>query len=422
MIIKEDKRFNEKVYILKLKNGMQVHMLPKETPYFSTYVELSMPYGSNHLDYAIDGTNYQLPAGSAHFMEHKIFAMPYGDAFIEFSNLGVDANAMTSYQQTSYLFNATSHVEDALKLLLDMLDTPYFTDENIIAEEKIIAEELKMYLDDIENVIYQDLMSAMYKNHPFKEDIGGTLDSIKEVDKDVLNRIHRHFYHPSNRLIVISGHIDIKQMKAFFKAYDQSVKEILPKIKYAYEPKTVVTKETIKIKDVSISKMVLGYKLPLSYRTGLEQIKQEMIYGLLFNLILGPSSILYHRLLSEHKINKNFYMSQTFEGHFGHFVVFADSKDPIELKDYLIKQFEEVKEDSLTKEAFERYLKVYIGQFVFALNQNDHKAYMYGKYIHKGTHLFDVIDTIASIKFEDILKAYDVFIHASFAYVIYKKD
>ncbi|MFA6800511.1 MAG: pitrilysin family protein [Acholeplasmataceae bacterium] len=422
MIIREDQRFHEKVYILKLKNGMEVHMLPKEDPYYSTYVELSFPFGSNHLAYKKDGLIHRYPPGSAHFMEHKIFAMPDGDAFMKFSNLGVDANAMTSYQQTSYVFNATSNVLDALKLLLNMLDTPYFTKENIMSEEKIIAEELKMYLDDIETELYQDLMTSMYKNHPFKWDIGGTLESIKNIDKEVLTDIFHQFYHPSNRLLVIAGKIDIKKMKVFFKAYDQFEKHKIPKIYQVNEPKSVVCKEIVKQKQVSISKLALGFKLKSRYRNGIEDIKNELTYSILFNLLLGTSSNLYHDLLEKQLINQNFYISSTFEGHQAHFVIFSDTKDPQFLKDYLITQLSLAKDNLLSLDAFNRYIKVYIGQFIFALNSVEHQAYLYSKYYHRHAHLYEVIDIVQSITYNDILLTYNDFIKAPNSSVIYKKD
>lgn len=421
MIIKYDKRFNEKVYILKLKNGMQVHILPKEEPYFSTYVELSMPFGSNHLTYQINDDIHTYPPGSAHFMEHKIFAMEDGDAFLKFSNLGVDANAMTSYQQTSYMFNATSHVEDALKLLLDMLDSTYFTKENIDTERQIIAEELKMYLDDIEQEIYQDLMLCMYKNHPLKHDIGGSIESIKLIDKKVLSDIHQKFYHPSNRLLVIAGRVDIPKLKKFFKDYDTLEKVRIPKITYLKEPKGVVTKELVRQKDVSISKLAMGYKFYLPYKNAQERVKQEMIHTILFNLLLGTTSNLYHALLEEKLINKNFYISSTFENHQSHLMIFADTKDPKALKSFILNAFKNNISSLISHDAFNRYVKVYIGQMIFALNSVENKVYLYGKYYHKKIQLFDVIDIISDIVFEDIMNAYNRLMASPMSTVIYKK-
>ena len=73
MIKKFYERFNESVYIIKLKNGMQVHILPKEEPYFTTYVELSVPFGALDLNYKDKEEMVSTPYGTAHFLEHKIY-------------------------------------------------------------------------------------------------------------------------------------------------------------------------------------------------------------------------------------------------------------------------------------------------------------------------------------------------------------
>ena len=140
-----------------------------------------------------------------------------GDAFAKFSMLGADANAMTSYNQTSFLFVATENVMESLAHLMDMMDTPYFTPDNVNQEKNIIAEELKMYLDDPNVVMQNKLMEMMYHVHPIRYDIGGTLESIMDVTPEVIGGIYDTFYNPSNRLIVIAGKVDLKRIKAFFK-------------------------------------------------------------------------------------------------------------------------------------------------------------------------------------------------------------
>lgn len=422
MKTKIDKRFNETVHIMTLKNGMQVHLLPKDDPYFSTYVECSIPFGSNDLAYKENDKIVTYPPGSAHFMEHKIFAMEDGDAFLEFSKLGVDANAMTSYAQTSYLFHATNHVLPALKLLLEMLDHTYFTKENIIAEEKIIAEELKMYQDDIEQEIYQDLMRQMFFQHPFKHDIGGTLESIKEIDQDVLNDIHQKFYQPSNRLLVIAGRMDVEEIQSFLSAYDeQSAIDQTVDMMIADEDADVKESMLIKEKDVSMSKLAIGYKIPLVHAHGIEYVKEELTYTILFNLLIGTTSNLYYDLLDQHLINRNFYTQSTFGKQFGHFMIFGDTKSPEALKSFMTKRFHSDMDKLFNENDFNRYLKTYMGHLIFALNQVEHKAYLYARYFHKGVYLYDLIDIIQSITYDDLRAYHQKFIHLPHSTVIYKK-
>jgi len=405
MIKKTFERFNESLYIIKLKNGMQVHILPKEDPYFTTYVEASLPFGALDLTYQSEDGIKSTPYGTAHFLEHKIFAMPGGDAFSHFSALGVDANAMTSYNQTSYLFIATQNVIPALSYLFEMMDTPFFTDENVEQEKKIIAEELKMYLDDPNVVMQNQLVEMMYHAHPLKYDIGGTLESIMDITPEILKDVYDKFYNPSNRLITIAGKVDIKELQAFFKDYDlkHPIKNKKTKTIYPKEPRRLVQKLVVETKDVGIDKLMIGIKLSPKKSTQRDQVKREMAVSMLLNILLGPSSETYAKLLEDKLINQSFYINTTFEKNAESIVLFAESKKIQKLKRVIINLLTVDAIDLLTPEAFDRYKKVYLGQLIYALNSLETKAYLYGKYFHLGSSLFDVVDLLKEIVYEDIL-------------------
>jgi predicted Zn-dependent peptidase len=407
---------------MKLKNGMEVHLLPKDDPYYTTYVELSIPYGALSLDYSYQDQLYQTPPGTAHFMEHKIFAMPDGDAFLKFSNLGVDANAMTSYHQTSFVFSATDQVIPALSHLLDMLDTPHFTKENVEQEKLIIEEELKMYLDDPHSKMQNQLMENMYHNHTLKHDIGGTVDSIQDIHPDMLMDIYKHFYNHHNRLLVISGHIDLKALKAFFKAYDEDKKLIdKPKVILPKESKTIVKKTEIVYDDVQVDKLMIGIKLDPLGRFGKELVKREMVMTMCLSILLGSSSKMYEYLLNEKLINQSFYVNTTFERKAENIVIFAESKKINKLKNILINYLTKDAYDDLNEEDFIRHKRVYLGQFIFALNHLETKTYLYGKYKHLKSSLFDVIDMMNDVTYEDIKFALKRIQKRKMSILIYKK-
>ena len=423
MITKNYPDFNEKVYIIRLKNGMQVHILPKDEPYYSTYVELSVPYGALDLKYKTDDNTFQTPYGTAHFLEHKAFAMPDGDAFQGFSKMGVDANAMTSYNQTSYLFMATKNVMGALDYLLNMIDTPYMTKENVDSEKSIIAEELKMYLDDPNVVMNNQFMEQVYFNHPIRYDIGGTLDSIMDITEETLNHAYQSFYHPSNRLVVIAGKVNLKEIQNYFKAYEAKypIKHKKTQTIYPKEPKRVAIKSHVEVKDIGISKLMLGFKLEPKKLKPKDQIKREMAMAMMTNLLLGSSSMMYEKLLKEELINQSFSLSTVFEKNAESIVLFAESKKVTTLKRILIDFMTDTGISELTLEAFLRYQKVYLGQLIFALNNIEYKAYLYGKYFHLGANLFDVVDILKEITLDDIKNAFNELKKNRMSILIHKK-
>lgn len=418
-----NERFNETVYEMTLKNGMNVHLLPKDDPYYSTYVELSVPYGALSLEYIKDQTFIQTPPGTAHFFEHKIFAMPDGDAFSKFSMLGADANAMTSYDQTSYLFVSTENIIPALSHLLQMIDTPYFTDENVEAEKKIIAEELKMYLDDPNVMMQNHLMENMYHFHPLKYDIGGTLDSILNINKDVLFDVHETLYQHKNRLLVIAGKVDIDEIESFLKSYDKLTpsKKINFKVNLPKEPKHVVKKYEVKRNGHSVDRLMLGIKLSAKKRSPKEQIKRELCLSMVFNMLLGQSSLTYQNLLKDQLINQSFYVQTTFEKGAENIILFAETKKLNLLKKRLITLLTEDLKNEVTLEKFRRYQKVYLGQFIYALNHLETKANLYAKYKNLGLSLFEVVDLIHEIDENDVKKITDEIKKRYISILIYKK-
>jgi predicted Zn-dependent peptidase len=423
MIKKVDRNLGETVYILRLKNGMNVHILPKDEPYYTTYVELSVAYGALDLEFMTDGNKVITPPGTAHFFEHQIFAMPYGDAFQKFSSLGVDANAMTSYDQTSYLFSATDNVIAALTHLFDMIDTPYFTEDNVNRERSIIAEELKMYMDDINMEMQNELYMNLYHDHPIKHDIGGTLPSIEEITVDTLKTIHRVFYQPSNRMVVIAGKVDLPALLAFFKAYEQRhpFRHPKPHAIYPKEKKRVVISKARTYKPAGIDKIMVGIKLRPIRLTKEKRIVRELATSILTNMLLGSSSFAYEDLFERQWINESFYVQTTFEHKAELITVFAETRRVAKLRDYLVDLFKKEAEHLTDERTFERHKKSYIGQFVYALNHLETKAHLYGKYAQMGISLFDVVPLLKRLTYADLLEAFTAIKNGNMSILIYKK-
>jgi predicted Zn-dependent peptidase len=422
MIKKTYPNFGENVFIYQLKNGMKIHVMQQKEPYYSTYVELSVPYGSLDLKYKFEDEVIDTPPGTAHFFEHKIFAMPNGDAFSIFSKLGVEANAMTSYDQTSYLFKSTQNFYEALTHLLDMLDTPYFTDENIEKEKLIIGEELKMYQDHPIYSMQDELLQMMYHNHPQKFDIGGTLESIEKVNKDVLDQVYDAFYHSKNRLMVIAGKIDIKEFSQFIKSYDQPSKPYQkPVTIYPKEPSKLVIRDIKKKKPIGMNKLMLGIKLKPISGSKKEKLRQELAMTMAMGLLLGPSSTFYESLNQQKLINQSFSTNVNFQKYAENIIIYGETKKVLKFKRTMIDFLTKDLSNDLTEEAFNRYKKMYLGQMIYTINQLEAKVYYYGKYYHVGSTLFDVIDMLNEITFDDLKKQVLRIQKKNIATLIYQK-
>lgn len=195
----------ETLYRETMENGLQVYVLPK--PGFQkTYATFSTKYGSIDNHFRVEGQeDIAVPDGIAHFLEHKMFEEPEGDIFATFASQGASANAFTSFDQTVYLFSATENIPANLETLVNFVQHPYFTDQNVEKEKGIIGQEIGMYRDNPDWRVYFGLIEAMYKVHPVHIDIAGTVESIGTITKETLYTCYNAFYHPSNMLLFVVG-------------------------------------------------------------------------------------------------------------------------------------------------------------------------------------------------------------------------
>ena len=397
----------ETYYTKQLRNGLEVVVLPKNT-FQTTHVSLSIPFGSHHLHIKTDDQNITLPLGSAHFFEHKIYASESGDMFAKFVQYGIEPNAMTSYDYTSYVFSATSHVLEGIQLLFDTLDTPYFTNENIATECDIITEEIHMNDDRQSTKMYRHLYSMLFHHHPIKHDILGTEQSIQDITVDKLLTMHKLFYQHSKRLLVVSGKVDINTLEEFLDAYDFEPKNVHFEVSNIVEPKDVVEKEKDVFESIERPRLAMGFKF--QERKSLIEIEKIVtaLY-LVLHAYIGQSSNNFQDLLDEKLIYRdlNFFIQK--ETHAEAVIFYAQSSDPKRLQKRLLEIFELPVETVFTKNIFKRLNNVSLASTIEMLDDLESKVYNYTKFKLEGYDLFDIITHKLSITYEDAIQAYELF-------------
>ncbi len=201
---------SEEVYSFKMPNGLDVFYIPRPN-YKKSFAVFATNFGG--IDYKTDFL--ELKPGIAHFLEHKLFENPDGNVEEKFSQLGISVNAFTTHSHTCYYFSATSNFYKGLELLLDFVQNPYFSEQNIKKEQGIIAQEIEMYRDDPQWVGYLNLLQGMYPQHPINQDIAGTKDDIYQIDAPMLTKCFNQFYNPNNMGLFIIGDLDIENIYEF---------------------------------------------------------------------------------------------------------------------------------------------------------------------------------------------------------------
>ncbi|MBT2690787.1 insulinase family protein [Bacillus sp. ISL-47] len=403
-------QLQEEMYYEKLGNGLDVYILPKKG-FNKTYATFTTKYGSIDNHFLPPGKDelVKVPDGIAHFLEHKLFEKEDGDVFQQFSKQGASANAFTSFTRTAYLFSSTSNVEQNLETLLNFVQEPYFTEKTVEKEKGIIGQEITMYDDNPDWRLYFGLIDNMYKNHPVKIDIAGTVESISHITKDMLYECYETFYHPSNMLLFIVGSVDPDQTMNLVRE-NQSKKDYKeqPEIKRKFEAEPMEAAEKKKVLEMNVqtSKCLVGVKSQNVNQTGKGMLKNELSVNVLLDILFGKSSDHYSSLYNEGLIDDTFSYDYTQEQGFGFAMVGGDTNDPDRLAEVLQKMLLEAKgKGTISQETLDRTKKKKIGAFLRAVNSPEYIANQFTRYAFNEMDLFDVVPTLESITLDDVEKA-----------------
>ncbi|MFC7784304.1 MULTISPECIES: EF-P 5-aminopentanol modification-associated protein YfmH [unclassified Rossellomorea] len=400
-------QLQENLYYEKMSNGLDVYILPKKG-FNKTYATFTTKYGSidNHFVPLNEEEFVKVPDGIAHFLEHKLFEKEDGDVFQQFSRQGASANAFTSFTRTAYLFSSTTNVERNLETLIDFVQDPYFTEKTVEKEKGIIGQEITMYDDNPDWRLYFGVIQNMYKNHPVKIDIAGTIDSITPITKDMLYQCYNTFYHPSNMLLFVVGSVDPDQiMKQIRSNQEKKDYEKMPEIKRRFddEPETVAEKKQVLKMNVQSPKCLVGLKAPEPHQQGKEMLRQELSMNVFLDMLFGKSSTYYSDLYNDGLIDETFHYDYTQENGFGFLTVGGDTEKPDELAEKVQSLLLKAKKESLfTEEGLERTKKKKIGAFLRAINSPEFIANQFTRYAFNEMDLFEVVPTLESLKYDDI--------------------
>lgn len=401
---------NETVYSALHKSGLRVILIKKEG-FKKSYATFSTKYGSINTEFVVPGESKTTKVidGIAHFLEHKVFEQPDGsNAFNDFSKYGANANAFTSFGVTNYLFSCTDYFYENLEILLNFVQTPYFTEENVEKEKGIIAQEIKMYEDDAEQKCMYNCLEAMYKNHPVRKNIAGSVEEIMKTTPELLYKCYNTFYNPSNMALICVGDLDEQKIG---EKVEKCIKKDASKGKitqvFPVEQKTVNQSFTEAEFDIPMPMFMLGFKDEKTGGTGTEMLKREILTNAVLKTLFGKSSDFYGRLYDEGVINKTFSAFYEYEDSCAYAAFFGEADDYERVKEEIFAQIASAREKGIDEAAFERAKKVLCGQFTETLDYAEEIGNEYMFAYHKGINIFDYPAICASLSVKDAAERID---------------
>jgi len=353
---------NESYTRIEHPSGLTLMLCPMKG-FSGAYALFATRYGSIDNAFAVgDGDYQEVPAGIAHFLEHKLFESEEGDAFALYAKTGASANAYTSFDRTAYLFSCTDKFEQSIEILINLVTKPYFTAQTVAKEQGIIGQEIRMYDDDPEWRVYFNLLGALFHNHPIKIDIAGTVESISEITAETLYKCYNSFYNLNNMVLAVAGNFDIDTVVKACDKLLQPASDVKVRSKPVDEPDSVATRRVEQKFEVASPLFQIGFKgKPGSYKDNiLAQVAGEIVC----DIIVGESTGLYRELYEEGLINSVFgsevmagpnYLVNIFSG---------ESKDPDAVFERIVSGIDALQQNGIKSEDFERARRAAFGRYI----------------------------------------------------------
>ena len=394
-------QLGEKVYREVLSNGLTVAVVPrpgftKKLCYFVT------DFGAIHTDFTLDGKHWSVPAGIAHYLEHKMFDLPGRDVSAEFAALGAIPNAFTGYDVTAYYFSCTENFRECLDLLLEFVSTPYFTEETVQKEQGIIGQEIDMNRDNPDTQIFEMLMENMYDRHPIRIPILGRRETIAKITPENLTACHNAFYRPDNMLLCVVGDVDPEEVKAIAeKRLGNGDYPPVERVRRWEEALTCATAYEEKTMDVAMPMFHLGFKCE-SWEPGEEATRRELTAELAAEALFGESSPLYQQLYEAGLIDTSFGGGfETIDG-MALFTASGDSNDPKAVTEAILARADQIVREGLDEVDFLRMKRSALGRRIRSLDSFDATCYRLCAYHFSGFDYFRFPAVYRDITAEDV--------------------
>lgn len=402
MNIKEARNelLNEKYYDIDHPSGLKILVMPKEN-YSSTYAIFATKYGS--IDTMIqmsDGSFKEIPEGTAHFLEHKLFESEDLDAFERFAKTGASANAYTSFERTGYLFSCSANFKKNLEILLDFVQNPYFTQATVEKEQGIIGQEIDMYKDAPDWEVMFNCLRTMYHNLPVRIDIAGTQESIAQITAKTLYGCYDNFYNLHNMVLAVAGNANVDEIVEVADKVLKPVEGKMAQRKVIDEPEEVIDSYIEEKLSVATPQFMFGFKE--SWDTPERTTKEEISMEILLDMISGQSSELYKRLFDGKLINNSFGF-EYFTGFGYSCVLFAgESNDPKKVAEEIVGEIGRFRETGFDETAFERTKKKLYGRMIMGMNDIEGLANNMAVSYFAGEDVFTDFEIFKTVTLDDV--------------------
>lgn len=398
----------ETLYSETLPNGLTVLISPK--PGFSrSFAFFATNYGGAMRRFSLGGRMIDTPAGVAHFLEHKMFDTPDGNALAALSASGASPNAYTSSGMTAYYFESTSEFDKNLRTLLSFVSQPYFTDESVKKEQGIIGQEIRMIEDNPGTQVYFNLMKCLYAHHPARDSVAGTVESIAEITAQTLYDCHAAFYAPSNMVLCVAGDQDPEAVVRAALEILPAERAPVPEPDYGpAESEKPAERSASAAMEVSAPQFMMGVKVRCAEQGG-ALLRQRLTGALAIRCVAGRASPFYTGLYSEGLLKNDFGAELDYAAGTASFIAGGESAQPETVAERFLAQAARIADEGPGDDFFERARRAAYGSRLRALESFDDLCPLLAEGCFGGfmpLDAFEVLGTITAAECRDFIREY----------------
>jgi zinc protease len=388
----EKPQASPRVSEFKLANGLQVLVIP----------DRRAPVVTQMIWYKVGAADE--PRGSsgiAHFLEHLMFkgtdAIPLGQFSKIIARNGGEDNAFTNHDVTAYFQRvAKDRLFKVMEMEADRMANLRLSEEDVTTERNVILEERRSRVDnDPGSILQEQMMAALYANHPYGIPIIGWEHEIRALDRDDALSFYRRFYAPNNAILVIAGDVDPEEVRRLAEATygkiapnDAANGRARPQEPPRFSP-VKVTLEDARAGRITVQR----YYMAPSYASA-EPGEAEALDLLMRVAAAGSVSRIYKRLVIEDKKAANaggWYSDSGLDsGRLGFYSVAAEGVTADELDKAIGGVIAELREEGVTQEELDRARASYIADFVYTSDSQSRMARHYGWRLATGMTVTDV--------------------------------
>jgi len=211
--------------------------------------------------------------GVAHALEHMMFKgtsnIPAGEFSRKIAAVGGKENAFTGSDYTAYYQQLHQrHLPMAMELESDRMHNLQLTQEEFSKEIQVVMEERRLRTDDqARALLYEKLMATAFQAHPYRRPIIGWMNDLENMQVSDARDWYKHWYAPSNAVLVVVGDVDpenvLASAKKYYGRFDAGEVPALSERKPQIEPPQVGIKRLVVKAPAKLPHLIMGYKVPV---------------------------------------------------------------------------------------------------------------------------------------------------------------